>query len=71
MENFKGSSINLVLARLLHPCILIFCSHVMPQLELVEQPEYNNPYLDSTTRIMYRMMKKNDCLPYWYTTNFS
>ncbi len=35
-------------------------------MELCNQPEYNNPYLDSTTRIMYRIMKKNDCLPYWY-----
>jgi hypothetical protein len=36
------------------------------QMDLCNQPEYNNPYLDSTTRIMYRIMKKNDCLPYWY-----
>jgi ribosomal protein L39E len=34
-------------------------------MDLCNQPEYNNPYLDSTTRIMYRIMKKNDCLPYW------
>ncbi len=37
------------------------------KLKLYEEreEEYNNPYVDNTTRIMYRIMKRNDCLPYW------